>query len=161
MNNSTRIAPTTYESDTDDDQSIQLGSFKVSSVWQYATRNDKKFAQCALCDKRKYGNNKGCSIICRTKEVMTEKITHSTNSYFRKQKPSVIGQQYTGLPHPLDIRTVPEPKTRNILIPKFNLTAPKNDGDTAWLFPCYLTSYQKSLKPIDAILIIQNNFITL
>ncbi|CAF3363162.1 unnamed protein product [Rotaria socialis] len=51
-NNPTRIAPTTYESDTDDDQSIQLGSFKVSSVWQYATRNYKKFAQCTLCDKR-------------------------------------------------------------------------------------------------------------
>ena len=51
-NNSTRIVPTTYESDTYDDQSIQLGSFKASSVWQYGARNDKKFAQCPLCDKR-------------------------------------------------------------------------------------------------------------
>ncbi|CAF3521625.1 unnamed protein product [Rotaria socialis] len=36
----------------DDDQSIELLSSKTSSVWQYVTRNDKNFSQCALCDKR-------------------------------------------------------------------------------------------------------------
>ncbi|CAF2776273.1 unnamed protein product [Rotaria sp. Silwood2] len=51
-NNSTRISTITYESDTDDDQSIELRSSKTSSVWQYATRIDKNFSQCDLCDKR-------------------------------------------------------------------------------------------------------------
>ncbi|CAF3810674.1 unnamed protein product [Rotaria sordida] len=58
------------------------------------------------------------------------------------------------LKHTLDIRAVRGPRTRNILISKFNLNVPEVYGDPALLLPYYLTSYKKLSKPTIPILII-------
>ncbi|UJR16733.1 hypothetical protein I4U23_003633 [Adineta vaga] len=54
----------------------------------------------------------------------------------------------------LDIRAVRGPRTRNLLMNKYNLTLPKIYGDPALLLPYYLPSYKKSMKPIISILLI-------
>ena len=56
--------------------------------------------------------------------------------------------------HTLDIRAVRGPRTRNILISKFNLTVPEIYGDPALLLPYYLTSYKKFVKPTISTLLI-------
>ncbi|CAF3719808.1 unnamed protein product [Rotaria sp. Silwood1] len=48
----------------------------------------------------------------------------------------------------IDIRAVRGPRTRNILMSKYNLTVPEIYGDPALLLPYYLTSFKKSTKPI-------------
>ncbi|CAF3114582.1 unnamed protein product [Rotaria sp. Silwood2] len=48
----------------------------------------------------------------------------------------------------IDIRAVRGPRTRRILMSKFNLTIPEIYGDPALLLPYYLTSFKRSTKPI-------------
>ena len=57
-NNSTENSSNIYESDTDDDHSIELRTSKTSPVWRYAKRHgNKNFSECVLCGKHISTNN--------------------------------------------------------------------------------------------------------